>query len=214
MPAGIAMTGSFTSETSALITVRYFKKCILLLAGVLPFLMCLHAGYAHAGDKQIADNIDLLTDRVYYKSLMEDLGQAKRSIIIIMYLFKATGYKSALPDHIVDMILEKHRQGVPVTVLLNIDRSRKSYGGTDDLDKANISVARRLEERGVKVYFDSPRRITHAKVVIIDKRIVYIGSHNFTQSALKYNHEVSVRVVSPAFAEELVRYMEELRQER
>lgn len=193
---------------------KKLKKGIGLLACVLPFFMSLHAGSAYAGDKQSADDVNLLTDRVYYSSLMEDLSQAKQSIIIIMYLFKATGHQSALPDRIVDMLQERHRQGVAVTVLLNIDQNNKMYGRTDDIDKANLSVAKRLEGRGVKVYFDSPCRITHAKVVIIDKRIVYIGSHNFTQSALKYNHEVSVRVVSPAFAEELARYMEVLRQER
>ena len=57
---------------------------------------------------------------------------------------------------------------------------------------------------------DGPDRTTHAKMVIIDRRYLFIGSHNLTQSALKYNHEVSVRIDSPLLAEEALRYMKSL----
>lgn len=204
-----------------------YKKCIIPFLSVLTVFMFLQVNYTYANNKQPAGdhlqyedvqadagNINLLTDHAYYNSLMRDLSQAEHSIVIIMYLFKATGYKSALPDHIIGMLLKEHKQGVDITVILNIDQKSNLYKRADDLNEANLSVAKRLEDGGIKVYFDSPHRITHAKVVIIDKRIVYIGSHNFTQSALKYNHEVSVRVVSPVFAKELSRYIDVLRQER
>jgi phosphatidylserine/phosphatidylglycerophosphate/cardiolipin synthase-like enzyme len=204
-----------------------YKKGIISFLSVLTVFIFLRTNDTYAGDRQPAGdhlrygdgeagagNLNLLTDHAYYNSLMQDLSRAEQNIVIIMYLFKATGHRSALPDHIVDMLLKEHKQGLDVTVILNIDQKNNLYKRADDLDEANLSVAKRLEHGGIKVYFDSPRRITHAKVVIIDKRIVYIGSHNFTQSALKYNHEVSVRVVSPAFAEELARYVDELRQER
>ena len=37
-----------------------------------------------------------------------------------------------------------------------------------------------------------------------------IGSHNLTQSALKYNHEASVWIDSSPLAEEALRYMKSL----
>ncbi len=156
----------------------------------------------------------LLTDNAYYSSLMQDLNQAKESIIIIMYLFKVSGHGSALPDHIVDALIKKHGQGVHITVVLNMDQKNAVHGRTDDIMEANLTVAKKLDNKGVKVYFDSPHRITHAKVIIIDKRIVYIGSHNFTQSALRYNHEVSIKIISPAVAQELINYTEVLTHER
>jgi phosphatidylserine/phosphatidylglycerophosphate/cardiolipin synthase-like enzyme len=157
---------------------------------------------------------DVLLDNAYYASLLNDLSQAHESITIIMYLFKTTDYKSGLPDHIVDMLIKKHAQGVQVSMLLNVDRENTAHGVKDSMNDTNLHTARLLEEKGIRVYLDSPHRTTHAKVIIIDKKIVYIGSHNFTQSALRYNHEVSVRIVSPAIARELTGYMEAFKHEK
>ena len=57
---------------------------------------------------------------------------------------------------------------------------------------------------------DAPDRTTHAKLVVIDRRYLFVGSHNLTQSALKYNHEVSVRIDSPPLAEEALAYLKSL----
>ena len=38
------------------------------------------------------------------------------------------------------------------------------------------------------------------KLVIIDDEIVYVGSHNWTESGLSYNSETSVRIVSEEIA--------------
>jgi len=50
----------------------------------------------------------------------------------------------------------------------------------------------------------------HAKVVVIDGRCVVIGSHNWTESALRYNHEVSVLICSSDLAKEVKEYIESL----
>ncbi len=165
-------------------------------------------------DKKDISRIDILLDKAYYTSLIKDLSQAHESIKIIMYLFKATDYKSALPDHIIDMLVQKHAQGVNVSMLLNIDQGYSTHGGGYTLNDTNLHTAKLLQAKGINVYFDSPQRTTHAKVVIIDKKIVYIGSHNFTQSALRYNHEASVRIVSPSIAKEFSDYMEALKNEK
>ena len=46
--------------------------------------------------------------------------------------------------------------------------------------------------------------------MVIDGRYVYIGSHNFTQSALKYNHELSVMIDSPELSAEVTSYLNNL----
>ncbi len=157
--------------------------------------------------------IDLLMDQAYYRSLTADLARAKHEITIVMYLFKLTGHESALPNRIAGMLMDSHRRGVDVTVVLNLDQKNNLYKEEDDLNRTNLKTAKELEHRGIKVSFDSLHRITHEKVIIIDRRIIYIGSHNLTQSALKYNHEVSVRIVSPALAGELLPYVKTLIQE-
>ena len=163
---------------------------------------------------EIPGNAELLLDTAYYPSLMKDLSHAHESIAIILYLFKTTDYRTALPDRLVHMLVRKHAQGVDVSLLLNVDRGDTPHGMGDSLNDTNLHTAKRLEDNGIRVYLDSPRRTTHAKVVVIDKKIVYIGSHNFTQSALRYNHEVSVRIVSPDMAKEIISYMEALKNEK
>ena len=157
---------------------------------------------------------ELLLDTAYYPSLMKDLSRAHDSIAMILYLFKTTDYRTALPDHLVRMLVRKHEQGIDVSLLLNVDRDDIPHGIGDSLNDTNLHTAKHLEEKGISVYLDSPRTTTHAKVVVIDKKIVYIGSHNLTQSALRYNHEVSVRIVSPDMAQELISYMEALKNEK
>ena len=165
-------------------------------------------------DGERPGTIRLLPDHAYYPSLMKDISGAHDSIAIILYLFKTTDYRTALPDRLVHMLVQKCGQGVDVSVLLNVDRDDTQHGRGDSLNDTNLHTAKYLKDNGIHVYLDSPRRTTHAKVIIIDKKIVYIGSHNLTQSALRYNHEVSVRIVSPDMAQELFSYMEALKNEK
>jgi len=43
--------------------------------------------------------------------------------------------------------------------------------------------------------------------VVIDRRLILLGSHNFTQSALKYNNEISILLDSPDMAEDTRNYI-------
>lgn len=201
------------------------KKRSFFLSALFLFLLLQSAG-AYAGEERTAHArpvsrmlretapVRVLVDRAFSDALLSDLQQAKHSIIIVMYLFKISGRRSALPDRIADVLREKHKQGLGITVILNMDRKRAGYETADSVDQTNLATAKRLKDKGIEVDFDSSRVITHAKVIIIDGKIVYIGSHNLTQSALRYNHEVSVRIVSPAVARELTDYMEVVKHER
>ncbi len=57
-----------------------------------------------------------------------------------------------------------------------------------------------LSENGVPVFYDNENRVTHNKVLIIDKYITIIGSTNWTYSALRKNHEASVMIKSGSVA--------------
>jgi phosphatidylserine/phosphatidylglycerophosphate/cardiolipin synthase-like enzyme len=79
-----------------------------------------------------------------------------------------------------------------------------------DLVKTNSETARRLVDAGIKVCPDPRQKVTHAKLVVIDRRYLFIGSHNLTQSALKYNHETSVWIDSSSLAAEALDYLDSL----
>ena len=94
------------------------------------------------------------------------------------------------------------KRGVKVIVILERTGNR-----SDELDIQNRQTGKLLEEKGVNVYFDSPRKTTHTKLVVIDQRLILLGSHNFTQSALKYNNEISILLDSPDMAKNARDYM-------
>jgi phosphatidylserine/phosphatidylglycerophosphate/cardiolipin synthase-like enzyme len=67
-----------------------------------------------------------------------------------------------------------------------------------------------MSEAGIKVRFDAPKTTTHVKALVIDGRYVYMGSHNLTQSALKYNNELSIMIDSAELAAEVTAYLNNL----
>lgn len=147
----------------------------------------------------------LLKNRQYQDVLLTGIRAARTSVVGCFYLFKATDSDGNIPRRIVDELLAARRRGVDVTVIL--ERNRKQ---NDDLNRNNLHTAALLSRGGVKVFFDSPRITTHAKVVVIDRRYLYLGSHNLTQSALTHNNELSVMIDSPPLAGEVLSYLQRL----
>jgi phosphatidylserine/phosphatidylglycerophosphate/cardiolipin synthase-like enzyme len=82
---------------------------------------------------------------------------------------------------------------------------------TSSVDQDNRETAQRLRRAGIDVSFDSPRRTNHTKAVVIDRTYTFLGSHNLTNSALKYNHELSLFVHSPELSREILHYITMLR---
>lgn len=94
------------------------------------------------------------------------------------------------------------KRGVVVKVIL------ENTGSADnELDVQNLKTKKALEKQGINVFLDSPQKTTHTKLIIIDQRLVILGSHNLTQSAMKYNNEISLLVESPDLAYEIRNYM-------
>lgn len=149
--------------------------------------------------------VRLLTDQDYFPVLERMIGSAERSIDLVMFLFKITDSSKNRAAAVVNDLIKARRRGVMVTVLL------EKSGYDPDINRANQRVAARLKKQGVSVRFDSEKKTTHAKAVVIDRRFCLIGSHNFTGSALKNNHEASLLVDNQALASQLVDYMRGIR---
>ncbi|MFZ5758420.1 MAG: phospholipase D-like domain-containing protein [Thermodesulfobacteriota bacterium] len=150
-------------------------------------------------------DIVMLADEQYFTTLVDLLRQAQHSIAMTMFLFKTTDSPKNRPALLVKELAKAREKGVRVHVLL--ERS----GYDDSINRENERVARRLRKNGVTVSFDSAARTTHAKIVVIDRRYVLLGSHNLTHSALSSNHEMSLLIDSTRLAAELIRYMDEIR---
>lgn len=147
----------------------------------------------------------LLKNRAYFHALSERIRTARTHIVMAFFLFKTNGHPQSYPEILLKELSDAARRGVRVALVLEQD---EKTGSTVNRD--NRSASDRLKKAGVEVYFDSPKKTMHTKLAVIDGRFTFIGSHNLTQSALKYNHELSILVDSPVIAEKTLNYIKEL----
>jgi phosphatidylserine/phosphatidylglycerophosphate/cardiolipin synthase-like enzyme len=144
----------------------------------------------------------LLTNEDYLPALIKGIDAAQSEIFISIFSFKAGVHKNSYPDRIVGHLAKAVKRGVDVKVILEATGRLN-----DELNTQNRQTGKLLEEKGVKVYFDSPRTTTHTKMIVIDEKVLILGSHNLTQSALKYNNEISIMLSSPDLAKGARDYM-------
>lgn len=139
----------------------------------------------------------------YYSALREALGQAQKEIVLSFFLFKISGRSKSRTAQIERSLKAAVLRGVRVVVLLE----RSKY---HDITVANEKTAEKLRTDGITVLFDSPRQITHTKVAIIDRVTLFLGSHNLTESALRFNNEASIRFHSRESAHRLLEYLDRI----
>ena len=144
--------------------------------------------------------VQVLTDRDYYYFLIRDLEKANKTILVAMY---SMIYDPDDPydwaNDVIKELVEARKRGVNVTVILEY----RTYWGYMD---GNLEAYDYLTSHGVTIYLDNDTETDHMKLVIIDSYIVYVGSHNWSESGLYYNRETSVRIVSEEVAEEFESY--------
>lgn len=66
----------------------------------------------------------------------------------------------------------------------------------------NASTMQILSMYGIKCHAIPPTNLLHAKTVMVDNEVLWIGSGNWTAAAAHHNHEMYARVVSRACAGE------------
>jgi len=97
-------------------------------------------------------------------AVIRELNKAKSTILVQAYSFTSAPIAKAL--------LNAHKRGVKVDVILDKSQSTKQY-----------SSATFLYNQGIPVKIDAQRAIAHNKVMIIDGETVITGSFDFTKAA-------------------------------
>lgn len=156
--------------------------------------------------REIAGPVRLhtLPDTAYHEAMSDLLRKARHRIDLSTFIFKTGPSPDNRPAELVRELGSASRRGVKVRVIM--ENSEKDQ----ELSRINQETAQDLRRAGVAVIFDNPRQTSHAKLAVIDRRYCLVGSHNLTQSALKYNREFSLLIDSPALAEELLNYLDKI----
>jgi len=132
----------------------------------------------------------ILTNQDYYHSLKADLANAKKSIMVAMYSMKYDpGDDFDWANDLIEELVYAHNRGVNVTVLIEY---QTYFGYQED----NYEAYEFLSSNGVFALLDYDNDTDHLKSVLIDYTIWYVGSHNWSESSLYYNNEISVKIVT------------------
>jgi len=145
--------------------------------------------------------VTFLPDRELLPVIVKDINKAEKEIVLAIYMFKTNDKKHNDSTLIQIAILNALRKGVKVYVLMDIEDK------SNFLTKANKDTGRELKKAGAKIVYDKIGKRMHSKTMVIDKKIVYSGSHNYTHSAMKFNGEITLRVVSPELADDVIKYI-------
>jgi len=103
-------------------------------------------------------------------AIIRELNNAKQTILVQAYSFTSAPIAKAL--------LDAHKRGVKVEVILDKSQRTQSY-----------SSATFLYNVGIPTKIDAQHSIAHNKVMIIDGETVITGSFNFTKAAEESNAE-------------------------
>jgi phosphatidylserine/phosphatidylglycerophosphate/cardiolipin synthase-like enzyme len=107
----------------------------------------------------------------------------------------------------VRIVVNVHRRGAPGSPRELVDRVARQFWRTNWPFHARPDVYYLCEGEPGKVVA-APR--IHAKLVVVDERVAYVGSANFTTAAFRHNLEAGVRIRDESVAHQLATYLERL----
>lgn len=109
------------------------------------------------------------------REIISLIDSSHDSLSIEMYLLT--------DDDAVESIIRAHSRGVNVRVILE----------KNVMDYQNDDAYRTLISQGVPVVFVSKKgALTHTKMILVDGKKAYVGSHNLSKNALTKNREIGI----------------------
>ncbi|TAM42068.1 hypothetical protein EPN54_01420 [bacterium] len=184
------------------------KRCLIIFLVTLVVLGITARAFCYQ-----ADIIDISGGK-YFPAVNEEIAKAQKSINVVMFAMESSLTRpDSKPNKLIDALIGAKNRGVDVEVILdqNVDFvQRRNVNDWENKIKSTRAY-KRLKEAGIKVYYDEPARYTHAKAVIIDKRIVILGSTNWTEASFDNNIETSVLINSTKLANEILTYLKTIK---
>jgi phosphatidylserine/phosphatidylglycerophosphate/cardiolipin synthase-like enzyme len=115
------------------------------------------------------------------EAVVDALGRAKSTVLVQAYSFTSAPIAKAL--------LDAHKRGVKVQVILDKSQRTEKYSEADF-----------LQHEGIPTFIDAKHAIAHNKIMVIDGQTVLTGSFNFTKAAEENNAENLLVIPDAALA--------------
>lgn len=128
------------------------------------------------------------------KVLIPVINNAKTSIKIVVFDWRWYPNDPGNPCQLFNQaIVRAVARGVRVDVVTN-----------------NADIVDTLREIGATAQKLITKNLVHSKMMLIDDKILILGSHNYTQSAFTMNYEVSILLENPANLSDFINYFKTL----
>ena len=181
-------TGDRSASASLLIAMS-----VVMLIGARPTCPVVddaakQAAFPRTGPAPIDQEVCFSPDEPCALKLIKFVQSAKKSIDMAIYDINLKG--------LVDELVAASKR-IPVRII--VDRTQS---------KGKRSLARFLRKQKVPVHFGLQLGIMHNKFVIIDRKMVEVGSFNFTNHASKSNSENQVYLASSLIVDRYVEKFE------
>lgn len=180
---------------------NFAKYLAVFAAGVVLGICVFELCYASLRPLQEND-AQIVTDRDYVPVAMRELQNARESVHVVM--FSATRYNSKLyKDSSINQLLSAlanaRARDLDVRVIVD-DWPTGNPSAKKFLEESNVAVKAALDENST----------THAKLIIIDGRIVIVGSTNWSYHSVEKNHEANIILYDEDIARQFESYFEGL----
>ena len=168
--------------------VRGFAACCLIL----------FAGLSVIGETIVRPLIDDPSETVYADAVARALDRAEWSILVLLSNCELEC------ESLVDRLIAAYQRGVSVRVVLD------SSDWEPSITERNRGAYERLDEVGIEVAFDDPSVTAHAKLVVVDRRIVFLGSTHWNRYALTDHRQADICVEDDGVGEAFAEYIDRL----
>ena len=140
----------------------------------------------------------LVKDNNYLQFAMALIQGAKKEICLSSFKLEISDKPRGrqLKEYF-QKIVERMKEGVKVKILFNWHDDRRSVA------KTNYYASQFLKTAGVDIRFLRGNRCCHAKILIVDKEKVLLGSHNLSVRSTQNNFEISYLIDNVETAKEL-----------
>jgi len=126
--------------------------------------------------------------------VLKTVATANKSVHFMIFSFT--------DNSIGDLFVQKHKEGVDVSGVLDSSQNKKS----------NYSEYPKLQSEGIDVsIFGTGKQLLHSKVIVVDSKIVITGSYNPTSNGDKVNDENIIIIYNEEIAKEYERKINELK---
>ncbi len=143
-----------------------------------------------------AAQLQLLTGDDWGPWLVQTLDQAQQSILLSLYMLShhwrvPTRFKLDL----LDALARCAKRGLNCRGILASSETINSR------TPFNAGAATTLMDAGWRIR-GMRQRLLHEKTILIDRRLVIIGSHNISKASLATNHDTSIAITSALLADQ------------